>query len=649
MKKIIPSLILLIISSIFLKLNAQTLKIDSLENLLQQHTKQDTIKVNLLTEIGNYLCVVDIDKTLIYAEEAGILADNLNFENGKAESLLLTGTYYRYKSDYPKALEYCQMALEINKKIKNNTGIAYCLRNIGVINWKQGNNSEALEYYQKAIQIFENLSNKQGISSTLNNIGIILRIQGNYPPALEHFQKALKINTELGDTKGIASVQTSIGNVYWKLGDNPLALEYYENALKINRDIGDKQSTTINLINIGNIFWKQDSLSVALEYYQNALEIAEEIENRRVISYCLNNIGFIYRKQGKYSQTLEYYHRGLKIMEEIGVKTGMCEIYSNIVQVYLKTNNYYKALDYANKSLEIANKNGLLDNQKMIYEQLSEIYAALKIYEKAYENHVLFKEFNDSIFNENNIKKITNLENQYEFDKEKQSIELKQQKKDAISFEKAKRQKIARNSFIGGFILMLILALVVLRSFLQKRNANRILASQKKEIEDQNGLIKINTKMIIQFEHDKHKLEIVNNKKDLELLNLNNQLKIKMKNDLIEDLQNIKKCKTDKDSSIQSVINKLKHQVDEEAKIDLLQNNINEIGSDFNERIKQQFPDLSKSEIELLSFIKLKLSNKQIAIQRNTSPNTINVAMHRLKLKYNFDSTTDLKIYIEEF
>ena len=72
------------------------------------------------------------------------------------------------------------------------------------------------------------------------------------------------------------------------------------------------------------------------------------------------------------------------------------------------------------------------------------------------------------------------------------------------------------------------------------------------------------------------------------------------------------------------------------------------ITSDFHIRIKQHFPDLGRSEIELLS-IKLKLSNKQIAIQRNTSPNTINVALHRLKLKCNFDSTNDLKEYIVEF
>jgi DNA-binding CsgD family transcriptional regulator len=196
---------------------------------------------------------------------------------------------------------------------------------------------------------------------------------------------------------------------------------------------------------------------------------------------------------------------------------------------------------------------------------------------------------------------------------------------------------------------MLILAVVVLRSFIQKRNANRILATKNNKIEKQNSLIKLNTKMIIKFEHDKHELELANRQKDMELLNLNNQLKIKMKNDLFKKLQKLNGDKTDLDSGIKSIMSDLKRQITEESKIDLLQKNINEVGYDFNTRIRKHFPDLSKSEIELFSFIKLKLSNKQIAIQKNTSSNTVNVILHRLKQKYNFETTKELKKFIEEF
>jgi DNA-binding NarL/FixJ family response regulator len=180
-------------------------------------------------------------------------------------------------------------------------------------------------------------------------------------------------------------------------------------------------------------------------------------------------------------------------------------------------------------------------------------------------------------------------------------------------------------------------------------NYRKTIEESNKEINDQNDLIQFNTKLIIKYEHDKHELELANKQKDMEMLHLNNQLKIKMKNDLIKELQKLKRSKDNLGSGVQSVINNLKRQIDDESITDLLQENLDEVGYDFNKRIKQKFPNLSKSEIEILSFIKLKLSNKQIAIQRNTSNNAVDVMLHRLKQKCKFGTTNDLKKYIEEF
>lgn len=180
-------------------------------------------------------------------------------------------------------------------------------------------------------------------------------------------------------------------------------------------------------------------------------------------------------------------------------------------------------------------------------------------------------------------------------------------------------------------------------------NYKRELLSSKTKIEKQNELIKLNTKMLVKFEKDKHEMHLANKQKDVESLQINNQLKVKMKNDLIKQLQKARRNKEKIDLEVHAIINRLKYQIEEEKKIDLIQANSDVIGADFNDRIKQEFSELTKSEIELLSFLKLKLSNKQIAIQKNTSPNTINVALHRLKSKCSFGSTNELKEFVEGF
>ncbi len=511
MNKNTTILILIIIFSAITGLKAQTTVTDSLENLLQQHTEKDTIRVNLLNKTANDLARTNIEKALKYANEAERLADKINFAKGKAEGLRLIGICHYYKSDYSKTVEYSQKSLTIFKNIGNKPGISKCLNVIGVIYYSEGNYTKAFDYYQEAMIINEEIGDKKNLSKNLGNIGLIYMFQGNYPHALDYFQKALKINEELNNNPGVTNYLNNIGIIYYYQKNYPKALEYYNRALKINEEMGDKSGISNCFNNIANIHFNEGNYSQALKYYRETLNYYEEIDDKSSIPSALNNIGFIHQKQGDYLQALEYFQKSLKLREKMGDKLGICNSYSNIGKVFLKTKNYTKALDYTLKSLKLANELDLLKNQASIHGQLSEIYAATKNYQGAYENQVLYKKLNDSIFNETNIKEITSLENKFEFEKEIQAIELEQQRKDAVQIEEARRQKTVRNSFIGGFLLMALLALIVLRGFLQKRKSNRTLLAQKNEIEEKNQQLELQKNKIQDFANE---LEKANETKD---------------------------------------------------------------------------------------------------------------------------------------
>ncbi|RLD82324.1 MAG: hypothetical protein DRJ10_05185, partial [Bacteroidetes bacterium] len=436
--------LLLIITSFSLK--AQTTEIDSLENLLHKHKEKDTVRFKLLNDIGDALKKTDKEKAIVYLQEANSLADELDYKKGIAKSFHLLGVCYFYMSDYNKALDYFQKTIEVSKKIGDKHQIGSSFNNIALVYQLWGNYDRAIGFTQKSLKLAEELENKEAVSRCLNNIGVLYHDQNDNLKALEYHQKALEIEIGRDNKEKIARSLNNIGIVYISQGNYSTALECFNKSLKIRQQLGDKSGTSMSFNNIGEVFYLQ----------------------------------------GKYSLALEYYQKSLKIKQETVLKKKIGLSYSNIGSVYFKTKQYNKAIDFTEKGLETAKELKLI---KDIYKQFSEIYAATKNYKKAYENHLLFKELNDSLFNEKNTKKITTLELKYEFEKEQYAIKLEQQKKDAVTAKEIKYQKAINQVFIAGLFVALLVILLFYRIVRTKKKANNILQQKNKQILEQKDQI----------------------------------------------------------------------------------------------------------------------------------------------------------------
>ncbi len=462
MKQIKFIIAILITVSILTELNAQTNEIDSLENLLLQHTSNDTAKASLLNKTASKLLRIDNDKALKYANESYNIANKFDFAKAKAKSSFIIGLYWHINSNFPKAISNYQESLSVYTKLGDKKQISVCLNNIGLIYQTNSTYYQALEYLLKSLKIQEELGNKTVISACLNNIGIIHKEQGNYK----------------------------------------LALKYFEKSLNVNKGINNKYGILRNLFNIGKIHKKQGNYQQAIKYYENSLNIAQELNDKEGVSMNIHYIGEIYLLQEKYKQALDKFQESLKIKEKIGDKELNCSSLFSIGTVYLKTKNYSKALSYTEQSLEIAEKHKLLNNQKEIHKQLSQIYIATKKYKQAYQENVLHHKLNDSIFNAQNIKKITSLELKYKFEKEKKITELQQQRKEAIYTEKLKRQKNITNIFFMALFIASIIIFLIYRLYHVKNKTNILLVKKNDEISLHTNLIS-EQKSEIQVQADK--------------------------------------------------------------------------------------------------------------------------------------------------
>jgi serine phosphatase RsbU (regulator of sigma subunit)/Tfp pilus assembly protein PilF len=394
---------------------------------------------------------------------------------------------WELKSNNPDtAILLSTSALELAQKNKWQKGEGNSCQKLGVFNWLKSNYAVALDYYFKALKIRESIDDKIGISKTVGNIGIIYYNQGNYPKALEYYFKALKMDEELGDKNGIKADFENIGLVYDNQGDYSKSLDYHFKALKLNNEMGDKYGVANSLGNMAIIYNEQKDYPKALEYYFKALKIGEELGDENLIYKQLGNIGILYFGQKDYHTALYYHFKVVKIAEELEDKNGIAAMMSNIGFIYIYFKKYKLAEDYLLKALVLSEKIKALDQASLIELHLTDLYTQTNQPAKAFEHYKKYIAAKDSIFNEENTKKIVRSEMNFNFQKKEAMATAEQEKKDAIALQEKQKQRVITYAISMGLFLVLLLAVFIFRGYKQKQKANFLLTDKNKIIEEKN-------------------------------------------------------------------------------------------------------------------------------------------------------------------
>ena len=350
-------------------------------------------------------------------------------------------------------------------------------------------------FIEKGLELALKLSYLKGIADCYTYLGVININQSDFPLALDYYQKSLKTYEKLSQSKsskdvivgrrGMSQSYGNIGNVHMSLENYSQSLNYYKQAIEINKELKDDRPLATNYSNMGVIYFCQQKNTDALKYILESLKIRERLGDKAGISDCYGNLGLIYDSQKNYKKAIEFFQKGIRISEELGNKNSIANNYSNMVVVNIELKNYTKAIDCANKSLSLSKDMGILYNQGLLYSYLSEIYDSLHDYKNAYEFQKLFKITNDSIFNEESSNQLKDMEARYQNEKKQKEIELLNKDKELQQIE-IQKQTTQKYAFIGGFALMLILALVTLFGYSKIKEQKRLIENKNSELNQRN-------------------------------------------------------------------------------------------------------------------------------------------------------------------
>ena len=403
--------------------------------------------------------------------------------------------------NYDTASYYANQALKLSQTNKFKKGEADAFSNLGIIAYYLGNYSVSFKAHHSALNIRNEIKDKIGIAESNKNIGSVYYAQAKYPEALKCYLSSLKVREELNDKNGIAGCFGNLGNVYHALDNNTEAFKYDLQALNLFTELGDKNGMANSYTNVGSNYETQGNYPEALKHYSQSLELSRELNDKQGIGICYVNIGNIQLELKNYAEALNSYFSSLNIHEEIDDKQGIATACANIGFAYYSQKNGKEAKKWQQKSLELAKQMGdkwLIQNN---YDALTLSDILMGNYKSALDNYQLYIMCRDSIYNEENVRKQTQSEMQYDFDKKELAAKAEQDKKDLFAEEEKQKQTIITSSIALGLIIVTVFAFFVFRSLRTTRKQKDIIELQKHEVEKQKTLVEIQKHEI----EEKHK------------------------------------------------------------------------------------------------------------------------------------------------
>jgi serine phosphatase RsbU (regulator of sigma subunit)/Tfp pilus assembly protein PilF len=279
------------------------------------NAKNDTTVVKALVYKSELFYSKYPDSVVPICNRAIALADeNLSRANSnekrvyllyKASAISNLGFIYEDFGDIPKAIEHYTAAMKIQEQIQDEEGVANTLINLGVINEYQEEIGKALEYYKKAYDIQLKINDKRGAAFSLNNIGGLYEHKNDYQSAIGYHLKSLKLREELGDKKNIAQSLNNVGANHFFMHQYEEAIGYFQRALDLRIEMGDRPGMCNSYENFAKLYSEQNELLKAEVSGLKALEIAKELHFPEVIKGSSEVLYIVYKKMNRPAKALE--------------------------------------------------------------------------------------------------------------------------------------------------------------------------------------------------------------------------------------------------------------------------------------------------------------------------------------------------------
>jgi signal transduction histidine kinase/Tfp pilus assembly protein PilF len=336
----------------------------------------------------------------------------------------------------------------------------------------------AMSKYRDAYMLFKEFDDKEEMGWTARGIGRAYFYLGSYDNAMEYFLMSLSAFELAENQEGTARIHNNLGAVCYLMGHTDKAIEYYESALDIFRNLDDKKHAFRIYNNLGIIYFDQEAYEKALEFYFRAEKILLNSDNPGSLARTYNNIAVCYSNLNKMDTAMRYIRSSLKLAEEASNRYTAISARLNLGVIHSRMNQPDSALYYLLSTRAESDSLKLKSIAAECYNELALHYERYGDYRSAFEAHEKYFDLHQAIHNENSQSRIDMLMSGYEQKIRQQ--ELSQLKADQET------QALVNKIFALLIGISLILLIILVNGYSNKRKRNRLLHEKNEQLKDVN-------------------------------------------------------------------------------------------------------------------------------------------------------------------
>lgn len=441
-------------------------------------------RATTLVQLGKYYRQSNTSQAIEYLDEAIALSQQIEAPRIMADAFYQKGVVMKYTKEPNLKFKYFAKAGDIYLALKDTLWYCRSAYEMGKYFVHDRLNLDTATYLLEKAYDYVDKREILDVSLYTMSLADAYSYGDQYYKSIAMYQTAIQSLKQRGDTINWTSALQKLGNVHYYLGEYEVMLELINESSQLIKQIEQDDWTESflmnNYMNMSIVLLEKEKLEAAKPYLFKADSIAQK--TGVVNPYLDNTMAEYHYRIGHSDSALFRFQRAIAVTRANQDMHRLPVLLNGIGALYLDQKKYDLALNTLLESTQLSKSTDQPNTYAQSMETLANTYVALGDYKRAHEHLLTYHRLSDSLLNEDKIREITTLKNQYAFEEEKQELTREQREKEFLLQSQIQRKEFIQYGLFAGMGVAIVLALLFYKFYQSKKNDHVKISEQAEEL-----------------------------------------------------------------------------------------------------------------------------------------------------------------------